>query len=168
MPRLPILEFPDPRLRTVARAVSSVDARIRRLADDMLETMYAADGIGLAATQVNQHVRLIVVDISPQRNAPLVLINPTLSVDDATEVEAREGCLSVPGFHEPVTRAAGVRIDALDRDGKTLSLHADGLLAQCVQHECDHLQGKLFVDYLSALKRSRIRSRLTKQQRQPA
>lgn len=168
MPRLSILEFPDTRLRTVARPVPEVDRRIRQLVDDMLETMYDAEGIGLAATQVNQHAQVIVIDVSEARDTPLVLINPRLTADGSVDVEAREGCLSVPGFHEPVLRKASVQVDALDADGKSLTLVADGLLAQCIQHECDHLRGKLFVDYLSSLKRTRIRARLLKQQRQEA
>jgi len=164
MALLPILEFPDPRLRTRARPVKVVDAAIQKLVDDMLETMYAAPGIGLAATQVNVHRRVIVLDISADRNEPHVFINPTLSGHEGT-IETDEGCLSVPGFYEGVSRAERVRVEALDRDGRPFELAAEGTLAVCIQHECDHLDGKLFVDYLSALKRQRIKLKLQRQQR---
>ncbi len=164
MARLPILEFPDPRLRTKAQPVAVVDDRIRRLIDDLFETMYAAPGIGLAATQVNVHERVIVIDVSPEHDAPHAFINPTITRLDGL-IETDEGCLSVPGFYEPVRRADEIRVEALDRDGKPFVLDAEGLLAVCIQHECDHLEGKLFVDYLTPLKRGRIRQKLTKQQR---
>jgi peptide deformylase len=163
MALLQILEYPDPRLRTKAREVTRVDDRIRRLVDDMLETMYAAPGIGLAASQVNVHQRIIVVDISEARDTPYVFINPLLDLLGGAQ-EAEEGCLSVPGFYETVTRAESIRVKALDRHGEPFELTTDGMLAVCVQHECDHLEGRLFVDYLSALKRQRIRKKLEKQQ----
>ena len=166
---LDILCFPDPRLRQVCEPVKEVDDEIRRLADDMLETMYAAPGIGLAAIQVNVHKRLIVVDISEDRSNPLCLINPEVLTSEGEE-EMQEGCLSVPGFFETVQRAEKVRVKALDRNGEVLEFDADGLLAVCIQHEIDHLDGKLFVDYLSGLKRQRIRKKLEKMQQneQPA
>lgn len=167
MALLDILEFPDPRLRTRAKPVDTVDAAVRRLIDDMFETMYEAPGIGLAATQVNVHRRIIVVDVSEDRSQPLALVNPELALF-GEQVESQEGCLSVPGFYEPVYRAERIRVRALDRDGAPLELDADGLLAVCIQHECDHLEGKLFVDYISSLKRTRIRRKLEKQQRLPA
>jgi peptide deformylase len=165
MTTLNILHFPDPRLRTVAKPVKQVDDAMRQLAEDMLETMYAAPGIGLAATQVNVHKRIVVIDISEERNRPLCLINPEILELEGIE-EMEEGCLSVPGVYERVQRADRVRIRALDRDGQTFELEADGLLAVCIQHEIDHLDGKLFVDYLSQLKRTRIRRKLEKDQRQ--
>jgi peptide deformylase len=168
MALLTILEYPDPRLRTKAKRVARVDANVRKLIDDMLETMYDAPGIGLAASQVNVHQRIIVVDVSPERDTPYAFVNPEIEVLDPTPVESDEGCLSVPGFYEPVKRAARIRVTALDRDGKPLELETDGTLAVCIQHECDHLEGKLFVDYLSGLKRQRIRSKLEKQQRTQA
>ncbi len=164
---LEILKFPDPRLRNHAKPVKEVDDAIRRLADDMLETMYQAPGIGLAATQVGVAKQLIVVDISEEKNQPLVLINPEV-VEAEGEEEREEGCLSVPGFYEKVKRAGRVRVRALDRDGQPLDLDLDGLLAVCVQHEIDHLHGKLFVDYLSRLKRERIRKKLEKEVRAAA
>ncbi|HEY9198671.1 MAG TPA: peptide deformylase [Gammaproteobacteria bacterium] len=164
MAKLEILHFPDPRLRTVARPVAAVDAGLRRLIDDMFETMYAAPGIGLAATQVNVHQRLLVVDVSEEKNQPLVFINPELLDRQGVE-EMDEGCLSVPGIYDKVQRAERIKVRALDRDGKTFELEADGLLAVCIQHEIDHLDGKLFVDYLSSLKRQRIRKKLEKAQR---
>jgi peptide deformylase len=162
---LDILEFPDPRLRTRAKPVERVDDATRALIDDMLETMYAAPGIGLAATQVNVHRRIIVVDVSENRDQPHVFINPRLELFGGS-VETEEGCLSVPGFYEPVTRAEHIRIDALDRNGVPQTMEALGLLAVCIQHECDHLEGKLFVDYLSTLKRNRIRKKVEKLDRQ--
>ena len=165
---LTILEFPDPRLRTRARPVAEVDDRIRQLVDDMFETMYAAPGIGLAATQVNVHERVVVMDISEEGNQPLVFINPEVSVIGDENRDYQEGCLSVPGFYENVTRPAEIRVKALDRDGKPFELEPDGLLAVCIQHELDHLEGKLFVDHLSAIKRQRIRQKLEKLQRQQA
>ena len=164
---LDILEFPDPRLRTKAKPVQKVDERIRKLADDMLETMYDAPGIGLAATQVNVHERVVVIDISEGKNEPHVFINPTLSLSGAV-VETEEGCLSVPGFYEPVTRQEFAEVAYLDKDGNAQTLQTEGLLAVCIQHECDHLDGKLFVDYLSGLKRTRIKKKLVKLQRQSA
>jgi peptide deformylase len=165
MALLPILEFPDPRLRTRAAPVVSFDAGLGRLIDDMLETMYAAPGIGLAATQVNVHQRLIVIDISEHRDQPLVLINPEIIERDGVEV-TEEGCLSVPQVFEEIERAARVRVRACDRDGTPFEREFDGLLAVCVQHESDHLDGKLFVDYLSSLKRERIRRKLEKERRE--
>ena len=165
MTTLSILHFPDPRLRTVARPVEQVGDRHRQLVDDMFETMYAAPGIGLAATQVNVHERVIVIDISEEKNQPLCLINPEIVERDGIE-QMEEGCLSVPGVYELVERADRVKIRALDRDGQPFELAADGLLAVCIQHEIDHLDGKLFVDYLSQLKRTRIRRKLEKEQRQ--
>jgi peptide deformylase len=164
MARLTILEFPDPRLRTRAQPVEHVDAALRKLIDDMLETMYAAPGIGLAATQVNVHKRVLVLDISETRDQPLALINPELIERQGIE-ETEEGCLSVPGIYDKVTRAERIRVRALDRDGKTIEFDADGLLAVCIQHEIDHLDGKLFVDYLSELKRTRIRKKLEKERK---
>ena len=163
---LNILEFPDPRLRTIAKPVAQVDDQIRSLIDDMLETMYDAPGIGLAATQVNQHIRLVVMDLSEDKSEPLVFINPEFEIlTDETDVY-QEGCLSVPGFYEDVQRPQQVKINALDRYGKPFELIAEGLLAICIQHECDHLNGKLFVDYLSSLKRDRIKKKLEKLHRQ--
>jgi peptide deformylase len=165
MTRLTILEYPDPRLRTVAAPVAVVDDAIRELAADMLETMYAAKGIGLAATQVNVHRRLLVVDVSEERDQPHVLVNPEVIERDQVG-SYQEGCLSVPGIYDDVERAQQVRVRALDRDGRPFELDADGLLAICIQHEIDHLDGKLFVDYLSELKRQRIRKKLDKERRQ--
>ena len=162
MARLPILEFPDPRLRTRAKPVTKVDDSVRKLIDDMFETMYAAPGIGLAATQVNVHQRLLVIDVSETHNQPLALINPEIVARDGIE-ETEEGCLSVPGIYETVKRADQIRVRALDRDGKPIEFDAAGLLAVCIQHEIDHLEGKLFVDYLSELKRTRIRKKLEKE-----
>lgn len=160
---LPILEFPDPRLRIKAKPVATVDDAVRRLIDDMLETMYDAQGIGLAATQVDRHIQLIVMDLSEGKNEPRVFINPTVTPLGDTKAPYDEGCLSVPGFYETVERPARVRIQALDRDGTAFELEADGLLAVCIQHEIDHLNGKLFVDHLSSLKRERIKKKLEKQ-----
>ncbi len=164
MAMLEILHFPDPRLRTRAKSVAAVDDQLRRLVDDMLETMYAAPGIGLAATQVNVHKRVIVIDLSKEQNQPLVLINPEVIEKRGVE-EMEEGCLSVPGIYERVERADRVKVRALGRDGQAFDLEAEGLLAVCIQHEIDHLDGRLFVDYLSQLKRQRIRKRLEKQRR---
>jgi peptide deformylase len=161
---LDILHFPDPRLRNRAKPVALVDDAVRRLIDDMFETMYEAPGIGLAAIQVNVPQRVIVVDISEDRSAPLALVNPEILSRDGVE-EMDEGCLSVPGFYEKVQRAERIRFRALDRNGEPFERDADGLLAVCVQHEIDHLDGKLFVDYLSNLKRQRIRKKLEKEQR---
>ena len=165
MTRLTILEYPDPRLRTRARPVAQVDAAMRRLIDDMFETMYAAPGIGLAAPQVDVHQRLLVIDVSEHKDTPLVFINPEITHRGEPCV-SEEGCLSVPGYYESVPRAATVRVRALDYHGKTFEMDCEELLALCVQHEMDHLEGKLFVDYLSDLKRSRIRKKLEKDQRQ--
>ena len=165
---LEILEFPDPRLRTRAKPVAQVTDATRRLIDDMFDTMYDAPGIGLAATQVNVHERLLVIDISEERNQPLVFINPQVTVTNAELGEYDEGCLSVPGFYETVCRPSRVLVTALDRNGESFTREVDGLLAICLQHEIDHLEGKLFVDYLSPLKRQRIRRKLEKQQRQNA
>ena len=162
---LDILEFPDPRLRTRAKPIAEVTDRHRELIDDMFETMYEAPGIGLAATQVNVHERLLVIDVSEERDQPLDFINPEVTVLDPETGEYDEGCLSVPGFYETVTRPRHIRVIALDRDGQEFTLEPEGLLAVCIQHEIDHLDGKLFVDYLSSLKRTRIRKKLEKQQR---
>lgn len=167
MALLTILEFPDPRLRTKAAPVAKVDDALRTLCDDMIETMYAANGIGLAATQVNVHSRIVVIDVSEERNQPQVFINPEIVARVGVEV-AEEGCLSVPGAYEEVQRAEEVTVKALGRDGKEFTLEADGLLAVCIQHELDHLEGKLFVDYLSDLKRTRIRKKLEKDQKERA
>ncbi|WP_349568881.1 peptide deformylase [Azotobacter salinestris] len=163
---LNILEFPDPRLRTVAKPIETVDDDLRRLIDDMFETMYAAPGIGLAATQVNVHKRLVVMDLSEDKSEPRVFVNPEFESLTEELEPYQEGCLSVPGFYENVDRPQKVRVRALDRDGQPFELIAEGLLAVCIQHECDHLNGKLFVDYLSTLKRDRIRKKLEKQHRQ--
>ena len=162
MSLLNILHFPDERLRTIAKPVEAVDDRIRGIIDDMFETMYAAPGIGLAATQVNIHERLLVIDISEEKNQPLVFINPEIT-NRAGEQEMDEGCLSVPGYYETVRRADSIHVRALDRDGKPFEIDAEGLLAVCIQHEIDHLDGKLFVDYLSSLKRQRIKKKIEKQ-----
>lgn len=164
MAKLNILHFPDPRLRKKAIPVDVVDPAIRNLVDDMLETMYAEPGIGLAANQVNVQKRIIVIDISENKDDPLVLINPSL-LQHQGKTETEEGCLSVPGIYEMVTRADKIRIHALDRNGEPFEMDAEDLLAVCIQHEMDHLEGKLFVDYLSPLKRNRIRKKLEKQAR---
>ncbi len=161
---LDILHFPDPRLRRRAAPVARVDDVIRRTVDDMFETMYAAPGIGLAAVQVNIPKRIIVIDVSEDKDRPLCLINPEILERDGVE-EMDEGCLSVPGVYEKVQRAERIRVRALDREGEPFELEADGLLAVCIQHEIDHLDGKLFVDYLSPVKRERIRKKLEKQRR---
>ncbi len=166
MALLNILRYPDPRLHTVARPVTEVDARIARLVDDMIETMYASEGIGLAATQVDVHERVIVMDVSETHNEPLVLINPEITWRSEDRVMAEEGCLSVPAIYDTVQRHARVNVRALDRHGHPFDLQAAELQAVCVQHEMDHLLGKVFVDYLSMLKRSRIRSKLLKRQRE--
>ena len=165
MAQLTILEFPDPRLRTRAAPVRDFDASLARLIDDLLETMYAAPGIGLAATQVNVHLRLLVIDVSETRTEQQVFINPEILEREGTE-QTEEGCLSVPQVYEPVERAARVRVRAQDRHGTYFERELSGLLAVCVQHEMDHLEGKLFVDYLSSLKRERIRRRLEKEKRE--
>ena len=168
MARLSILRYPDPRLYTVARPVADVDDRIRRLVDDMLETMYEAEGVGLAATQVDVHQRVIVIDTSEARDTPLVLINPEL-VDKSDEMTlGDEGCLSEPEIYDKVPRHARVKVRARDRSGETREFAAEGLLSVAVQHEMDHLLGKVFVDYLSPLKRSRIKSRMLKKTREEA
>jgi len=164
MAKLKIREFPDPRLRTKAKPVETVDDSLRQLIDDMFETMYDAPGIGLAATQVDVHRRLLVADVAPDKDEPWVLINPEIIDKDGVEV-TEEGCLSVPGYFEEVERAEHVKVRFLDRDGQQQEAEFDGLLAVCVQHEMDHLDGKLFVDYLSEAKRQRIRKRLEKDRR---
>ena len=162
---LNILEFPDPRLRVKALPVRQVDDSIRQLVDDMFDTMYEAKGIGLAATQVNVNKQVVVMDLSEDRDNPTVFINPIVEVVDAELKEYEEGCLSVPGFYEAVFRPENIRVKALDREGNPFEMHPDGLMAVCIQHELDHLDGKLFVDYLSPLKRQRIRAQLEKQRR---
>ena len=165
MALLPILRYPDPRLHTKASVIANVDDDVRRLAADMAETMYAAPGIGLAATQVDRHLRLIVIDISEDKSRLLTLINPEL-LEKSGECEGEEGCLSVPGIYETVTSASHVRVRALGLDGKPFEMRADDLLAVCIQHEMDHLEGKVFVEYLSRLKRERIKSKLQKRARE--
>jgi len=165
MAKLHILRFPDPRLHTVAKPVAQVDARIRQLVDDMLETMYAADGVGLAATQVDVHERVIVIDTSEMRDDPRVLINPELVAKSEEMSFSDEGCLSVPQIYDKVKRHARVTVRALNRAGETYEFDADGLLAVCVQHEMDHLVGKVFVEYLSSLKRDRIKTKMLKKTR---
>jgi len=165
--QLTILRYPDPRLHTVAKPVAEVDDRIRTLVNDMAETMYAAPGIGLAATQVDVHLRVIVIDVSETRDQLTVLINPELLMAEGIQ-ECEEGCLSVPGVYEIVRRAQKVKVRALGLDGKPREFDADGLLALCIQHEMDHLEGKVFVEYLSRLKQTRIRAKLQKQQRRVA
>ena len=165
---LPILCYPDLRLHTVAKPVAVVDERVRAIVDDMFSTMYDANGIGLAATQVDVHERIVVIDVSEERNQPLVLINPEIVwASDETRL-GDEGCLSVPGIYDGVERALAVQVRALDRDGQERMIEAEDLLAVCVQHEMDHLLGKVFVEYLSPLKRTRIRTKLLKQQKQAA
>ena len=166
MALLPILYYPDPRLHTVAKPVQAVDARIKTLIDGMLETMYEASGIGLAATQVDVHERLIVIDVSEQRDQPLVLINPEIIWASAEKQVNDEGCLSLPGIYDGVERPTAVRIIALDRHGQSRQIEAQGLLAVCIQHEMDHLLGKVFVEYLSALKRNRIKTKMLKARRE--
>jgi len=161
---LDILNYPDPRLHTVAKPVKELNASVRRLIDDMSETMYSAPGIGLAATQVNQHLQLIIIDTSETKDCLQVFINPRI-IEKSGEQDYEEGCLSVPGIYESVTRAAKVKVEALGRDGKTFTLEAEGLLSICIQHEMDHLLGKVFVEYLSPLKRNRIKNKMLKQQR---
>ncbi len=165
MAKREILHFPDPRLRNLARPVEEVDDEIRQLVDDMFETMYDAPGIGLAAIQINVAKRVIVVDVSEDKSEPLCFINPEILEKEGEET-MDEGCLSVPEIYETVTRAEKIRVRALDREGESFEMDADGLLAVCIQHEIDHLEGKLFVDYLSNLKRQRIRKKLEKQSRQ--
>ena len=165
---LPILCYPDPRLHKIAQPVAVVDERVRAIVDDMFATMYDASGIGLAATQVDVHERTVVIDVSEERDQPLVLINPEIVwASDETRM-GDEGCLSVPGIYDGVERALAVHVRALDRDGQTRVIEAEDLLAVCVQHEMDHLLGKVFVEYLSPLKRTRIKTKLLKQQKQAA
>jgi peptide deformylase len=159
---LPILRYPDPRLHTVAKPVGPIDARISQLIDDMLLTMYDANGIGLAATQVDVHERLVIIDVSDERDAPLVLINPEITWASPTKEKADEGCLSVPDIYDGVERSIAVKVRALDADGNSREIEAEGLLAVCVQHELDHLVGKVFVEYLSPLKRNRIKTKMVK------
>ena len=165
MALLSILTYPDPRLHTVAKPVQAVDARIRDLVKDMLETMYDASGIGLAATQVDVHERLVVIDVSEERNQPLVLINPEIVWASEDRQIGDEGCLSVPGIYDGVERSRAIRVRALDAEGQSRELEAEGLLAVCIQHEMDHLMGKVFVEYLSPLKRNRIKTKMLKAQR---
>jgi peptide deformylase len=165
MALLPILRFPDPRLHTVARPVAAVDDSVRALVSSMLETMYAADGVGLAATQVDQHLQVIVMDTSDAHDQPLVLINPRITQRSAEMAVNEEGCLSVPQTYDDIERHARVTVEALDRDGQPFELTAEGLAAVCVQHEMDHLLGKVFVEYLSPLKRNRIRTKMVKKTR---
>lgn len=164
MALLDILEFPDPRLRTKAKPITKVTPKISKLADDMLETMYDAPGIGLAASQVNVHQRMLVLDVSDDKSEPMVFINPEI-LESEGQIESDEGCLSIPGFYEPVERFEKIKVKALDKQGEEFILDAEGLLAICIQHEMDHLEGKLFVDYLSGTKRQLIRKRLLKQQK---
>lgn len=165
MALLPILSFPDPRLRTIAKPVKQVTDDIRQLASDMLETMYAAPGIGLAASQVDKHIQLIVMDLSETKDQPMVFINPKVSPLTEQTQPYEEGCLSVPQIYDKVARPSRVKIEALDLDGNAINIEAEGLLAVCIQHEMDHLNGKLFVDYLSPLKRQRAREKIEKAQR---
>jgi peptide deformylase len=168
MALLDILCYPDPRLHTVAQPVQAVDDRLRAFIADMIETMYEANGIGLAATQVNFHQRLIVIDVSEDRNQPQVLINPELVWQSPDRVKGEEGCLSVPGIYDGVERARAVRVKALDEHGQSREIEAEGLLAVCIQHEMDHLLGKVFVEYLSPLKQGRIKTKMIKAQREHA
>jgi peptide deformylase len=165
MARLPILEYPDPRLRTRAAPVTRFDAELKRKIADMFETMYAAPGIGLAATQVDWHYQLVVIDVSEEKNQPQVFINPEI-LEKTGKASGEEGCLSVPGIFDDVSRAERIRVRSRDADGKVVERELDGMLAVCVQHEMDHLDGKLFVDYLSDLKRQRIRKKLEKERRE--
>ncbi|MBU6465566.1 MAG: peptide deformylase [Burkholderiales bacterium] len=163
---LPILCYPDPRLHTVAKPVVAVDERVRQLTQDMLDTMYEAHGIGLAATQVDVHERIVVIDVSEERNRPLILINPEILWASDERLVGDEGCLSVPGIYDGVERSVRVHVRALDAQGKEAIIEAEELLAVCIQHEMDHLLGKVFVEYLSPLKRNRIRSKMLKRQRE--
>ena len=167
MSKLTILEFPDPRLRTKAQPVTQFDSALKQLAADMLETMYAAPGIGLAATQVNVHRQLLVLDVSEEKNQPMTLVNPKITSKEGTQTY-QEGCLSVPGIFADVDRAERIHVEAQDVDGQPLAFDADGLLAVCIQHEMDHLAGKLFVDYLSPLKRELVKKKLEKQRKHQA
>ena len=166
MALLPLLYYPDPRLHTVAKPVQAVDARVKQLIADMLETMYDASGIGLAATQVDVHERLIVIDVSEERNRPLVLVNPEITWASTERQVSDEGCLSVPGIYDGVERAAAIKVAALDGEGHSRTIDAQGLLAVCIQHEMDHLLGKVFVEYLSPLKRNRIKTKMIKARRE--
>ena len=166
MSLLPILEFPDPRLRKTAMPVDQFDDALQQLIDDMLETMYAAPGIGLAATQIDQHIQLIVMDISDEKDQPLIFINPEIDILDDEMESYDEGCLSVPGYYETVVRPRNIKVRAKNRAGEDFEMTDNGMLAICIQHEIDHLTGKLFVDYLSPLKRNRIRSKLEKAHKQ--
>jgi len=166
MALLPILVYPDPRLHTVAKPVQAVDARIRALVADMQETMYDANGIGLAATQVDVHERVIVIDTSEERNQPMVLINPEITWASEEKQVGDEGCLSVPGIYDGVERSSAIKVQALDEQGQSREIAAEGLLAVCIQHEMDHLRGKVFVEYLSPLKRNRIKSKMLKARRE--
>ena len=166
MALLPILVYPDPRLHTVAKPVQAVDARIRKLVEDMLETMYDANGVGLAATQVDVHERLVVIDTSEERNQPMVLINPEITWASDEKQVNDEGCLSVPGIYDGVERSSRVKVRALDEHGNEREIEAEGLLAVCIQHEMDHLLGKVFVEYLSPLKRNRIKTKMLKARRE--
>ncbi len=168
MARLQVLEFPKPRIRTKEKPVADVDRATHKIVEDMFETMYECKGIGLAATQVNIHQRIIVVDVSEDKDEKYVFINPELTILDHEEDSHDEGCLSVPGFYEVVERPRRVRIEALDQHGKSFIIEPEGLLAICIQHEIDHLDGKLFVDYISPMKRNRIRKKLEKQHRDQA
>ena len=168
MALLPILEFPDPRLRTVAKPVTVFDESLQTLVKDMTETMYAAEGIGLAASQVDVHKRVLVIDVSEEKDSPRTFINPTFEVIEQELQDYDEGCLSVPGFYETISRPRRVLIKAQDETGESFELEADGILAICIQHEIDHLEGKLFVDYISKLKRDRIRGKLEKAHRKSA
>ena len=165
MAKLEILRYPNPRLAIVAKPVQAVDDRIRTLVADMLETMYDAKGIGLAATQIDVHERVVVIDVSQERDAPMALINPELVWMSEERLKGDEGCLSVPGIYDGVERAAAVRVRALDEHGQSREIEAEGLLAVCIQHEMDHLRGKVFVEYLSPLKRNRIKTKLLKAER---
>ncbi len=165
MALLPILCYPDPRLHKVAKPVQAVDARVHALIDDMLETMYEAGGIGLAATQIDVHERLVVIDTSEERNEPMVLINPEITWVNDERVKGEEGCLSVPGIYDGVERATAIKVTALDRDGQARTIEAEGMLAICIQHELDHLKGKVFVEYLSPLKQGRIKTKMIKAQK---
>ena len=165
MATLKILEFPNPNLRKVAVPVTSFDNDLKCLIDNMFETMYEASGIGLAATQVDVHKRLLVLDVSEERNDPKVFVNPTIDVIESDLADYDEGCLSVPGFYETVSRPKKIKVSAQDKEGSRFEIEADGVLSVCIQHEIDHLDGKLFVDYLSSLKRNRIKDKLQKEQR---
>ena len=165
MATLKILEFPNPNLRKIAVPVTSFDSDLKRLIDNMFETMYEANGIGLAATQVDVHKRLLVLDVSEERNDPQVFVNPTIDVIESDLADYDEGCLSVPGFYETVSRPKKIKVSAQDKEGSQFEIEADGVLSVCIQHEIDHLDGKLFVDYLSSLKRNRIKDKLQKEQK---